>query len=124
MLRLTTAGNALRNESTTRRSTTLWQTHRVAVVAACITLTTVLPSCGRSLAKPECEALLLRYVELLANSDRPDASSLDRLRFKQQAREKAAQDPEFAQCHKTVSRTQFDCAMIAPATDDFERCLM
>jgi hypothetical protein len=40
------------------------------------------------------------------------------------AKEKAAQDPEFARCGKSISRSQFDCAMVAPSTDDFERCLM
>jgi hypothetical protein len=80
--------------------------------------------CGKPLTPPECEALLLRYVDLLANSDRPDATALERLTFKQQAREKAARDPEFARCNKTVSRGAFECAMVASSTDDFERCLM
>jgi hypothetical protein len=46
------------------------------------------------------------------------------MHFKQQAREKAARDPEFSRCDRTVSRKQFECAMVASSTDDFERCLM
>jgi hypothetical protein len=83
-----------------------------------------LSSCSKPLTKPDCEQLLLRYVELLAASDRPDSTALEKLRFKQQAREKSARDPEFAQCNRTVSRRQFECAMVAPSTDEFERCLM
>jgi hypothetical protein len=93
-------------------------------MAALVLFSSLLTSCSKPLTAPECEALLLRYVDLLANSDRPDATALERLTFKQQAREKAARDPEFAQCKKTVSRRAFECAMIAPSTDDFERCLM
>jgi hypothetical protein len=89
-----------------------------------LTFCFLLVSCGKPLARPECEQLLLRYVELLANSDRPDSTAIERMRFKQRARDKAAQDPEFAQCSKSMSRKQFNCAMHAPSTDDFERCLM
>jgi hypothetical protein len=92
-------------------------------VLGLITVVT-LPACNRKLEAQACETLLLHYTELLARSDRPDANTLERLRFKEQAREKAAKDPEVAKCSQAVSRGQFDCAMAATSTDDFERCLM
>jgi hypothetical protein len=81
-------------------------------------------ACGKPLAKPECEALLLRYVTLLAASDRPETSSAERAHMLEKAKEKAAGDPEMARCGSSVSRAQFNCAMVAPSTDEFERCLM
>lgn len=93
-------------------------------IVGCLGLLYGLSACGKPLTQPDCEQLLLRYVELLAVSDRPDSTALERLRFKLQAQEKAANDPQFAHCGRTVSRKQFECAMVAPSTDEFERCLM
>lgn len=84
----------------------------------------VASACGKPLSRTDCEALLFRYVSLLAASDRPEASSADRAHMLDKAKEKAALDPEMSQCGKSVSRAQFDCAMVAPSTDEFERCLM
>jgi hypothetical protein len=67
---------------------------------------------------------MLRYVLLLAASDRPETSSAERTHMQELAKAKARRDPEFGKCGKSVSRAQFDCAMVAPSTDDFERCLM
>lgn len=84
----------------------------------------LLPACGNRLAKADCEALLLRYVTLLAASDRPETSSTERAHMLDKAKQKAALDPEMAKCGNSISRGQFDCAMVAPSTDEFERCLM
>lgn len=81
-------------------------------------------ACSKPLNRSNCEELLIHYVDLLAASDRPETSSLERLHFRQEAKRRAAQDPEFAQCNKSVSRRQFECAVAAQNTDDFERCLM
>jgi len=80
--------------------------------------------CSKPLVGHECESLLSRYVALLAASDRPETSSAERAHMLEAAKEKAALDPEFNNCRKSVSRAQFDCAMVAPSTDEFERCLM
>ncbi|HEY5960653.1 MAG TPA: hypothetical protein VIV60_29065 [Polyangiaceae bacterium] len=80
--------------------------------------------CGKPLTRADCDALLQRYVSLLAASDRPETNSTERAHMQELAKEKAARDPEFGRCSRSVSRTQFDCAMLAPSTDDFERCLM
>lgn len=82
------------------------------------------PACGKPLSPADCEALLLRYVSVLAASDRPETTAAERLHMQEKAREKASIDPEFGKCSKSVTRAQFDCAMIAPSTDEFERCLM
>jgi hypothetical protein len=95
-------------------------------IRATVILMGVLPmaGCGRPLAETECEALLLRYVSLLAVSDRPDSSATERVHMQDLAKQKAALDPQFGKCGKSVSRAQFNCAMVAPSTDEFERCLM
>lgn len=84
----------------------------------------LLSGCSKPLTGGDCNALLQRYVALLAASDRPETSTSERLHMQEQAKQKSAQDPEFAHCNKSVSRAQFDCAMVAPSTDEFERCLM
>lgn len=81
-------------------------------------------ACGKPLTKPECETLLLRYVTLLAASDRPETSSAERAHMLEKAKEKASLDPEMAKCGSSISRSQYNCAMVAPSTDEFERCLM
>lgn len=83
-----------------------------------------LVGCGKPLSGADCEALLVRYVALLAASDRPETTTSERAHMQEQARLKATRDPEFAKCGKSVSRAQYECAMVAPSTDDFERCLM
>lgn len=80
-------------------------------------------SCRR-LSDTECHQLLSRYLDLLANSDRPDAKQEERQRMHQRADEMAQRDPEFARCSAKVSRAEFECAMAAPTTDAFEQCLM
>jgi hypothetical protein len=97
---------------------------RFVASVGCVALGVSLTSCSKPLTRSDCEKLLLRYVEHLSASDRPDSTALDRLKFQQEARVKAARDPEFSQCARTVSRKQFECAMASTNTDDFERCLM
>jgi hypothetical protein len=80
--------------------------------------------CGKPLTRADCEALLQHYVALLAASDRPETNSTERGHMQELAKEKAARDPEFGKCGQSLSRAQFRCAMAAPSTDDFERCLM
>lgn len=84
----------------------------------------LLSGCAKPLSTGECESLLTRYVSLLAASDRPETTSAERAHMQELAKQKAARDPEFGKCGKSVSRAQFDCAMVAPSTDEFERCLM
>ncbi len=80
--------------------------------------------CGKRLEAPECDAMMDKYVELLARDDRPGASATELLRLQKDARDKAAHDPAFAECKKRVSRGAFECAMSAPNADRFEQCLL
>lgn len=80
--------------------------------------------CGKPLSADECSQLLDRYVVLLAQSDRPEASAEERNHMRQRAKELAKRDPQFGKCSKHISRTKFECAMNAPNTDLFEQCLM
>ncbi len=80
--------------------------------------------CGKPLSTDECSLLLDRYVVLLSQSDRPEASAEERNHMRQRAKELAKRDPQFGTCAKHVSRKKFECAMNAPNTDLFEQCLM
>jgi hypothetical protein len=87
-------------------------------------LVTFATGCGKPLSSDECSQLLDRYVVLLAQSDRPEASAEERSHMRQRARELAKRDPQFGKCSKHVSRSKYECAMNAPNTDLFEQCLM
>jgi hypothetical protein len=81
-------------------------------------------ACGKPPTHDECDALLDHYVELLVNSDRPGTSAADLHKLKQQARDKAKIDPEFAECSNRVSRHALECALSAPNADLLEQCLL
>jgi hypothetical protein len=81
--------------------------------------------CGcQPVSEAECERMLLRYVDLLAASDRPESSPEERERMREQARSLGRRDPTVRRCSEQVSRQEFECAMKAPTTDLFEQCLM
>jgi len=92
--------------------------------ALCVLGASALGGCGKPPNTEECDALLDHYVELLVNSDRPGTNAGELHKLQVQARQKAAQDPEFLQCSKRVSRRAYDCAMNAPNADKLEQCLL
>lgn len=83
-----------------------------------------MPACAERLRPDECAALLDRYVNLLARSDRPGTTEGEILKLQVQAREKAASDPAFRRCSQEVSRRQFECALKADSADRFEQCML
>jgi hypothetical protein len=99
----------------------LRHTIMVATVSALLGVAT---GCGKPLSRDECTQLLDRYVVLLTNSDRPEATAEQRNHMRQRAKELANKDPQFGKCSEQVSRRKFECAMNAPNTDLFEQCLM
>jgi hypothetical protein len=80
--------------------------------------------CGKRPSHDECTALLDHYVELLVNSDRPGTNAAELHKLQILARDKAKEDPEFAQCTERVSRRELDCAMSAANADVLEQCLL
>jgi hypothetical protein len=80
-------------------------------------------ACSRGPSPSECTALLDRYTEKLVGSDRPDVRPGDLEKLKADARARAAEDPEFAECTKKVSRSAYECAMKAETVDRMEICL-
>ena len=79
--------------------------------------------CGRGPSPAECTALLDRYTEKLVGSDRPDVKAGELEKLKADARARAAEDPEFSQCSRKVSRSAYECAMKAETVDRMEICL-
>ena len=84
----------------------------------------LLAACGKPPSHVECDALLDHYVELLVHSDRPGTSASELHKLQNQARQKAAGDPEFGECTRRVSRRAYECAMSAPDADKLEQCLL
>lgn len=80
-------------------------------------------ACSRGPSPAECTALLDRYTEKLVGSDRPDVKAGELEKLKADARARAAEDPEFAECTKKVSRSAYECAMKAETVDRMEICL-
>ena len=81
-------------------------------------------SCGRSLNRAECDALLDRYVEKLVGSDRPGTTAAEIIELQRATRRRAATDPAFVGCKSEVSRKKFECAMKAETVDRMEICLL
>lgn len=97
---------------------------RAARLLVASLLAAVTSACQKPLQSNECEALLDRYVVLLAHSDRPGTPEGEILKLRAQAREKSATDPNFRACQERVSRKQFECAIQADTTDRFEQCML
>jgi len=91
--------------------------------AAFLFVVALLAACGRGPSPAECTALLDRYTEKLVGSDRPDVRPGELEKLKADARARAAEDPEFAECSRKVSRRAYECAMKAETVDRMEICL-
>jgi hypothetical protein len=89
-----------------------------------LSLVFCLAACDERVSAEQCDALLDRYVELLAASDGRETSAEELLRLQREARLRASLDPEFARCTEEVSKRELDCAMRAPSADEIERCLL
>jgi hypothetical protein len=79
--------------------------------------------CSKPPSPAECTALLDRYTEKLVGSDRPEVTPGELEKLKATARERAAEDPAFAECSHQVSRSAYECAMKAETVDRMEICL-
>jgi hypothetical protein len=80
-------------------------------------------ACRPAPSPAECTALLDRYTEKLVGSDRPDVTPGELEKVKANARARAAEDPEFRECARKVSRKAYECAMQAETVDRMEICL-
>ena len=80
--------------------------------------------CSKKLTEAECAEMLDHYAETLIEQAHPSAKPSQRVKWVNEARLKAARDPEFAECPSRVGRSQYECAIAAPTADDVERCLL
>jgi hypothetical protein len=83
-----------------------------------------LASCRPALTEQECLKLLDHYTDKQIDQARPSTLSAERFVLIEQARVRAASDPEFATCTAKVSRSAYECAMDAASADAIERCLL
>lgn len=91
---------------------------------ALLCLLTLCSACQEPITQDECGLLLDRYTEKVIDQSRPSTLAGERARLIEQARIKAARDPEFQECTSRVTRSKFECAMKAPDADEMERCLL
>lgn len=96
--------------------------------AACIVITAALlaSSCSKRVSEQECELLLDHYTEHLLRNENPHVAPHTIARKQAEARSLAKSDEsfEFHSCSDSVSREQFECAIIAPSIDAIEKCLV
>ena len=76
------------------------------------------------MSEQECVKLLDHYTDKQIDQARPSLRAADRSVLIDQARTRAAADPEFATCTTKVSRSAYECAMAAGSADAVERCLL
>jgi hypothetical protein len=84
----------------------------------------LLVSCRAALTERECVRLLDHYTDKQIDQARPSTRAAERSVLIDQARLRAAADPEFATCTSKVSRSAYECAMAAGSADAIERCLL
>jgi hypothetical protein len=84
----------------------------------------LLVSCRPALTEGECIKLLDHYTDKQVDQARPSTRPAERSVLIDQARLRAAADPEFATCTSQVSRSAYECAMAAGSADAIERCLL
>jgi hypothetical protein len=100
---------------------------QVTFFAACIVAGAVAAVCGAG-CKPkatpaQCDQLIERYAELVVKEKFPDASAEGIKAEQDREKTEARGDDAFKNCPSEVSRAELDCAMRAPTTDAFEKCL-
>jgi len=84
----------------------------------------LLAACRPALSEDECLKLLDHYTDKQIDQARPSTRPADRFVLIEQARVRAASDPQFATCTAQVSRSAYECAMAASSADAIERCLL
>lgn len=96
------------------------------MLAGAAALAPALTACGRPVAEEECRTLIVRYTELLAKEEEPEASPERVARLSGEANAVAEKNPKFelSQCSSKVSRAGYECAMRAGSVDAIERCLV
>ncbi len=87
-----------------------------AICALCICVES---ACRRVATQPQCDAIVDRYVDLVARQQ--DAGDL--AQAKAHVREVAEADEDFRSCTTHVEVAQYECAMKAMTPEALEKCL-
>ena len=94
---------------------------RASLVVVIVGMSAV--ACKPKVTPAECDLLVERYARLVVTEKYPDASSE---RISEEAKRELGEargDDAFKNCRSEVSRSEFDCAMLAPSADALEKCL-
>jgi hypothetical protein len=80
-------------------------------------------ACRPKASATQCDQLLERYAQLVVTEKFPDASADQIGSERERERREARGDDAFKNCSSEVSQVEFACAMSAPSTHVFEKCL-
>jgi hypothetical protein len=95
-----------------------------ATACAVVALGLVLwPGCRQKVSQAQCDALVVRYAELVVRDKMPDAPDEVVQAQQKRVREEAAGDEGFRNCTTEIGPREFDCAMAAATPDAVEKCL-
>ena len=78
-----------------------------------------LGGCRRVATQPQCDAIVDRYVDLVARQQDGGATA----EAKARVREMAEADEDFRSCTTHVEVSQYECAMRALTPESLEKCL-
>jgi hypothetical protein len=92
---------------------------RLLALAACVWAA----GCKTKASASQCDELLDRYAQLVVTQQFPDAAVEQIASEREREKLEARGDDAFKNCSSEVSRAEFDCAMLAPTPDSFEKCL-
>jgi hypothetical protein len=79
--------------------------------------------CKVKASTTQCDELLDRYAQLVVIRQFPDASFAQVESAREREKSEARGDDAFKNCSSEVSQAEFDCAMRAPSSNAFEKCL-
>jgi hypothetical protein len=86
-------------------------------------------SCGKKIGKPECDAMLDRYIDMvvaadIASKNVPPAQVAAVREMKKAVKKAEASYVHVqARCESEVTRKEYDCAMAAKNADEWEACI-
>lgn len=79
--------------------------------------------CKKKVSQQQCDQLLDRFAELVVKEHHPDAGADVIAAEKTRERQEAAHTNELKNCTSEIQATEHECAMKAPSTEAFLKCL-
>lgn len=96
---------------------------RAALVLLVLTLVPAAGGCKGRVDRAQCDQLLARFAELVVKEKMPQADPATIKAEQDREQAEAARDDNFKNCTTEVRQDELRCAMAAPTSDAFLKCL-